>query len=366
MIKKYVFQKVAGVKALKALNKKNGGKMGKKIFIFIFLLSSLFLSGCLQNREHLTINLDGSGTLEVEDIIPSGTIAIIDTMMSGFVEMAEALGPGEAPSSIAEEMFANKDEIVKKAEAVGVNIDFLDFRTEKKNGDLHVNYTIKFDNVKKLIESDILSAQIELRRDFEENIILALKSDKQQEAEMEAQKGQLEGFLDSEQFQKLDSAKQKNILEAIKFLKFEFSVTMPNRITDIQGLEQKNQKIATFSFQGNILEDQDAVEKMVQAAAGGFVACSAAGVTFLTEGESVSVSSDDQDFSAIRVEESFAISQMRQDEDFTVGSFVRIYLSGGRTVEGKVLQKTDSYIKIEMQGISLTYYLDDVEYMEIK
>lgn len=38
-----------------------------------------------------------------------------------------------------------------------------------------------------------------------------------------------------------------------------------------------------------------------------------------------------------------------------------ITLKSGKTVEGKLIEKTDKYIKIDFQGIPLTYYLDEIE-----
>lgn len=38
-----------------------------------------------------------------------------------------------------------------------------------------------------------------------------------------------------------------------------------------------------------------------------------------------------------------------------------IYLKSGKIVEGKLIEKTDDYIKIDFQGVSLTYFLDEIE-----
>jgi len=47
---------------------------------------------------------------------------------------------------------------------------------------------------------------------------------------------------------------------------------------------------------------------------------------------------------------------------FPVSVFAEtIVLKSGKTVEGKLIEKTDKYIKIDFQGVPLTYYLDEVE-----
>jgi tetratricopeptide (TPR) repeat protein len=38
-----------------------------------------------------------------------------------------------------------------------------------------------------------------------------------------------------------------------------------------------------------------------------------------------------------------------------------IILKSGKTIEGKILEKTDKYIKIDLQGVPLTYFLDEIE-----
>lgn len=38
-----------------------------------------------------------------------------------------------------------------------------------------------------------------------------------------------------------------------------------------------------------------------------------------------------------------------------------IILKSGRTLEGKITEKTDQYVKVDYEGVSLTYYWDDIE-----
>ena len=43
-----------------------------------------------------------------------------------------------------------------------------------------------------------------------------------------------------------------------------------------------------------------------------------------------------------------------------------IILKSGKTVEGKIIEKTDKYIKIDFQGMPLTYYSDEIESIDGK
>ena len=41
-----------------------------------------------------------------------------------------------------------------------------------------------------------------------------------------------------------------------------------------------------------------------------------------------------------------------------------IILKSGKTVEGKIIERTDKYIKIDFYGVPLTYWLDDIDHIE--
>ena len=41
-----------------------------------------------------------------------------------------------------------------------------------------------------------------------------------------------------------------------------------------------------------------------------------------------------------------------------------IILKSGKTIEGKIIERTDKYIKIEAYGVELTYWNDDIEKIE--
>lgn len=47
---------------------------------------------------------------------------------------------------------------------------------------------------------------------------------------------------------------------------------------------------------------------------------------------------------------------------FLIPAFAEtVVLKSGKTVEGKILEKTDAHIKIEISGIGITYYRDEIE-----
>ncbi|MBL7196806.1 MAG: tetratricopeptide repeat protein [Candidatus Omnitrophica bacterium] len=41
-----------------------------------------------------------------------------------------------------------------------------------------------------------------------------------------------------------------------------------------------------------------------------------------------------------------------------------VFLKSGRKLEGKLIEKTDNYVKIEWEGIPLTYYMEEIDHIE--
>ncbi len=50
---------------------------------------------------------------------------------------------------------------------------------------------------------------------------------------------------------------------------------------------------------------------------------------------------------------------------FVSGVFAEVVkLKSGRQIQGKIIERTDSYIKVEVAGVVLTYFLDDISAIE--
>jgi len=48
------------------------------------------------------------------------------------------------------------------------------------------------------------------------------------------------------------------------------------------------------------------------------------------------------------------------------GYAATVVLKSGKTVEGKIIKKTDEYIKLDIQGVSTVYYFNEVENIDGK
>jgi len=305
----------------------------------------------MKTKEHLTINNDGSGTIETETIIPGATISMIDMtmgeMMKGMSQAFSGENPPPQPESIAEEMFGNKDQILKTAQNAGLNIEFLAFDKEKRGEDLYVHYKIKFDDLNKLMSSGLIGTKFSLNTNDQGKIICSFEEDpsKAQEAQMQMQ--QFEGFKQSEDFQKMPPEVKEQFTKAMKDFSAKFVITFPGKIEKATGLfKQVDDFSAEMSFSGDLLNDPELIKNMY--------------------GLSSETTELIADASGLTINKSSNSNETQEKEpasssETSLGSDITIMLKTGTTIEGKLLEKTDDYLRIETDGIPVTYYLDEIE-----
>lgn len=241
----------------------NQRKVTLQIVLLFFLLC---ITGCLQSQEHLTIQKDGSGTFETNLLVPQVTVYFIDTIFGEIMKgMAEAFGgkPDEVPQSMAESMFGNKEEILKKAEKVGLKIKFISFDKKVKEDGLYVNYKFEFDDMNKLIESGLVGTKLEVTKNPQGDLVVSMKSDPEEAKKSETQKQQFKEWQESEDGKKVDQELMKKVVDAMKNFKMEFLVTMPGDIKKVSGMfKQKDSRTASVSLSGDILGDPSIIQKM--------------------------------------------------------------------------------------------------------
>jgi hypothetical protein len=357
------------------------GKQKKKLLLILGL--TVFLSGCIQEREHLTLNKDGSGTLEDDLRVPQATVEMVDSafggMVKGFAQAMDELGAKDAqakiPPSVAEEMFANKDEIFKKAKAAGLNIEMIRFQKEKKNGDLFVQYALKFDQVQKLLKSEILGTQISLSKDSQGNLVCALKENTKKAGESKQQMQQFKDWQDSKDGKAVDKEMEKKITEAMKNFKVEFLITLPNEIKEVNGqFVRKDANTALVEASGDLLTNPELASKLYSATTPSTVSCSGEGLTFNLEEEiepakhSI-VEETDIPLSVEQVEASPASTKPAAAKQTVapsnLNSSVKVYFKNGKVLEGKLLEENSKYIKLDhLGGVALTYFQDEIERIE--
>ena len=367
----------------------------KKSFSLV-LIPLLLLTGCLQSKEHLTINKDGSGTLAVETVVPEGTRQLIDTMMGGLVQgmaqamqgmaqgMAQGMG-GEVPKmepveigSVSDEMFGNKEEILKKAKTVGLEVKFLNFEKKQIGKDLHVAYTLQFDDVNALARSGIVGSKFALSKGAAGNIVFTLKRDEKRAAENKTKAKQFMGQQDAPGGGQCPLAKDaKKMEELMDGFSAELFVTMPNPIQEMTPgiFTKRDDATAGFAISGNFLKEPGIMNKMyfIDSEEPSIV-CSGEGVTFEPAGEEApapkaaaaappAAAPSAAAPSAVEGAAAPAWFQTIKDAAAT-GKTVRILLKGGSKIEGTIGEHDDESFKVECAALAVTIFAEEIQDVE--
>ena len=318
--------------------------------ILLFLVMLLF-SGCIKSKEHLTIKSDGSGELEVHMVVSEGIITLIENMFDGMLKgMSEAFGTGEEVSqSPVLDMFGNKEDMLKKATNVGLNIEFIEFNKELKGKDLYVDYRLKFDDINKFLETDIVATQFELIKDFKGSIVCSLKGSPQKAQESKIQMQQFIDWQESDAAEGIDAEMKEKIRDAIRNFEMEFSITLPNEINRVSGVfAKKSPRTAQIIFKGNILEDPSIINKLYGLTGEPTeAACSSEGVSFNIE--RVTTDKDGPKISP---------------QELAVGTEVQITFKNGKTINARLIEETIDYIKVAIDGVPVTYYFEEIKRIE--
>ncbi len=367
----------------------------KKVF-FLIVIPLLLLVGCMQSKEHLTINKDGSGTLAVETVVPEGTRQIVDTLLGGLVQgmaqamqgmaqgMAQGMG-GQTPKwesvklgSVSEEMFGNKEEILKKAKAAGLEVEFLDFEKKQTGSDLHVAYTLQFDDVNALARSGIAGSKFALSKDDAGNIVFTLKRDEERAAENRAKAQQFKGQQEAPGGAACPLAKDaKKMEELMDGFSMELSVTMPNSIREMTPgiFAREDDATAAFAISGNFLKDPGIMNKMyfIDSVEPSIV-CSGEGVTFEPAGDAAPVPR-----AAFASPAAAATAAGEAPDDggaapawsrtlqqaAATGKTVRILLKNGSKIEGTVGERDKESLKVECAALTVTIFSEEIQDVEV-
>ncbi len=334
--------------------------MKKNLFILIIL--AIFLSGCFQERNHLVINNDGSGTLEVNQVIPEGTLKLVDSMFGEFGKAMAKLASNnqeEAPKSFSEEMFGNKAQYENKLKSKNLNYEFEYFDKKMEGADLHVDYKFKFDDINKLLATDAVGTKIRLAKDNQGNFVCYIEKQPSKVDEAKMQKEKFEEW-------KKNLPQDKNpirdaALEAMKGFKVEFEVTMPNDIIEVQGVfTKKDAKTASMEFSGDIFNDPSIMDKLYAMQDTPKVVCSGDGINF-----DIKEYQDDQSLENTETSMPDSSAHPVEAPKNPEPSQTKITLKSGKIIEGKLVEETSEYIKID-RGNTIVFTLNksDIENIE--
>jgi len=406
------------------------------IYFIVLILCAFFLSSCVDNKEHITVNKDGTGTLFSNLMIPKATTDMVDNMLGGFMQsMQQAAGdsdvevPDLSKSSPAEEMFASKDDILQKAKNVGLGIEFTDFKKEVREDGLYVQYTLLFDDINKLFKSGIVGTGFDIVKDSDNRLICKLISNPKKAQESIAQLEEFQAQVDfnkdmPEDFPAPSSEglpphmlpqqkkMQEAMIEALRSLKMQFAITMPNELTETTGMFQKvDSSTAFIEISGDLIENPGLINKLYGISGEeSHVSCEGDGVDFMPIETSLTDDIDEQqemplvDLLPIEVEtaevvplEAAPIKSLTVEELPTEPLIIeepvaervykkqelsakpdayqeitkkpegiqsRVYLNTGSTFEGLITEETDEYIVINMRGIPFQYLRGEIAKIE--
>ena len=312
----------------------------------LLVMMVLFFSGCIQSAEHLIVKKDGSGTYQSSLKIPTGTMQMVDSMMGGLVkalapkDAATAQPPSQPQESPIEQMVGNKDQMLSQASKSGAQIEFLNFKKERKEDGLYVDYKIKFDDIKKFLDARIVSTKLSLAKDDNGNWVCELKTDETKAKESKMQVEQFEGFQESDGFKNMDPIKKALITNAMKDFKIEFLLTMPYELKEVTGVfEKKDEHTMRLALSGDILSNPALLDTLY-------------GKTSLPTKAVWN--------SAIETPLKLAAASSSD----VLPAIVIVILKNGNKVEGKRVEQADDHIRVEVDGVTVTYYSDEIEKVE--
>ncbi len=293
---------------------------------------------------------DGSGTLKANIIIPEGTMKMMDMIFGRFMEaMAGALEGAEGaeeerfPGLLVEQMFGSRDELLKEAEAAGVNIEILQFDKTRMEGGLRVDYKLNFDNIHRLMASDIPASRLAFSVNGQGGWVCKPQQDPNELAESKQQVQQFHAFKESEEFRQMDPLTAKLITDALENFSMETTITLPFPVKQyVPPFEAVDERTVRLVFSGDFFSDPDVLNTFYDRSRGSVV---------VWENPSGEVGEE-------------AAGHSSEDNTAAERDIVKIHLTSGVIMEGRQIEKTGEAVKIDMDGITATYYMDEIERIE--
>ena len=162
---------------------------------------------------------------------------------------------------------------------------------------------------------------------------------------------QLQEFKKSEQFNKMDALVQNMVMGAMSDLKIEFLMTLPSEIKEHSGLFEKvDPRTVRLQFSGNFLEDPTILESLYGMSGPESKVVWASGTS-----RSAQKKTPNEVKTAIAETK---VPEKANDID------TKVYLNNGTQAEGKLLEKTEEYIKLSVSDVAVTFYNDEIKRIE--
>jgi hypothetical protein len=345
----------------------------RPVLFAVLLITVLTLSSCMHTEEHITINSDGSGAVEAHLKIHSGTVQLIDAMLGGMMQafqaMAQQMGQANAPApvSVAEQMFADRQVIEKKIADAGVAASLESFSSEKKDDGIHVNYKIKTPDIIAFSRTDVLMTKIKIMRNAAGEWFCRPVADKKAQKKGQEEQAKFEDFKKTPSFQSMPPAMQSALSTSVLDFRAESQITFPDALTNASGIFlKKDNKTAVVTVTSDMITNPQILEKWDKMKDGS-VARTGTGpvppdlfISLVEEGgaDAKEAVAKKEPVNAVPATAPLLVGKDR------VGSLVKVFLKDGKVAEGNLLELGEGFIKVDFQGIPITYYNDEINKVE--
>jgi hypothetical protein len=353
-------------------SKKTG--LGKLVFL---MLSVTAFSGCMHSEEHVTINADGSGVVEAHFNFYPGTVQLVNASMDHTAQgslnaapapdSAQAVTPPPATAPAAEQMFGNKKEIVEKIKNSGVPATLESYKREKMDDGIHVYYTIKTSDISALARSEVMVSKLVIMRNGSGDWFCRIVADTKAQQKSKEWQEKIEAFKASPPFQQLPSAMKVAVSRSMTDLRVESQVTFPDPLTDALSLfQKKDDRTAVIAVIAEMISNPLIVEKwgklkkasLARTGKGAFPA------EFFSPLPGEVDEAEKKDAAPVTAPATVSPTVPATIPAEKAGSQVKIFLKDGKVIEGKLLERAEAYVKIDFQGVTLTYYNDEFDRVE--
>lgn len=239
----------------------------KHFFTFLFIgILYLTLSGCLEVKSKITMNSDGSGTVEETVLMSKETASFFYEFMAIFQD----------PDSVKEIELFTEDSFIKQAATMGDGVTF--FSREKINNDKMegVKVIYKFKDINNLLIDQNPSVRSPIEADAEpienkQTIGFSYKKGNPSTLKIINNSKEFESKVKNNEEHETSPEIAERLKEIMNDLKFSLTIEFPKSISETNATFRDGNTITLFDIDfGKIVQNQEKWEKFMDLPEGDF------------------------------------------------------------------------------------------------
>ncbi len=268
----------------------------KEIALFIILVITFAISGCMDVKTVVTVNRDGSGTLVDTMYLDKGTPALMQNMIKGMAQgMMKSMGgdpndvhPGENEGEDSDKGITSEEEqeldiekFIQKGKALGEGVEFVSAKKIYDRIDkVGVEVTYAFDDVRNLrltfMPTEIPSDSLDSESLGKTSISFDFKQGKEAELVINIPQKKAEGETEEPLIEESDSTKEPDPLQVAMMKKFfgDFRVrvivrvegeilhTNATHLLSSSGLKNGDSVVLMDMNIGGMLQNEEGLKKL--------------------------------------------------------------------------------------------------------